>query len=129
MPDIDAVTVDHWDAVLRTNVIGTFLVSQAALPALQEAEDGWITNIASLAGNRQVGSSLPYGVKAAVDHLSAIMAKRRRGVRVAPVAPGLVATPWTADWGPSRGRRRPRRRCGGWPRPTTSPRPASPSRP
>ena len=29
MPDIDAVTVDHWDAVLRTNVIGTFLVSQA----------------------------------------------------------------------------------------------------
>jgi ketoreductase RED2 len=102
LADIDAVTVDHWETVLRTNVIGTFLVSQAALPALREADDGWITNITSLAGNRQVGSSLPYAVsKAALDHLSAIMAKHAGGkVRVNSVAPGLVATPWTADWGP-----------------------------
>ncbi len=102
LADIDAVTVDHWDTVLRTNVIGTFLVSQAALPALREADDGWITNITSLAGNRQLGSSLPYAVsKAALDHMSAIMAKHAGGlVRVNSVAPGLVATPWTADWGP-----------------------------
>jgi len=30
LDDIDAVTADHWDTVLRTNVVGTFLVSQAA---------------------------------------------------------------------------------------------------
>jgi ketoreductase RED2 len=102
MPDIENVTVEHWDAVLRTNVIGTFLVSQAALPALREAEDGWITNVTSIAGSRQVGSSLPYAVsKAALDHLTGIMAKHAGGlVRVNAVAPGLVATPWTADWGP-----------------------------
>ena len=102
MPDIENVTVEHWDAVLRTNVIGTFLVSQAALPALREAEDGWITNVTSIAGSRQVGSSLPYAVsKAALDHLTGIMAKHAGGrIRVNAVAPGLVATPWTADWGP-----------------------------
>jgi ketoreductase RED2 len=100
MPDIGAVTVDHWDKVLRTNVIGTFLVSQAALPLLRQAEDGWIINISSLAGVRQTGSSLPYAVsKAALGHLTAIMAKYADGgVRVNAVAPGLVATPWTEQW-------------------------------
>ncbi|HEX6425547.1 MAG TPA: SDR family oxidoreductase [Acidimicrobiales bacterium] len=101
LTDIAGVTVDHWDTVLRTNVIGTFLVSQAALPMLREAGDGWITNVTSLAGVRQTGSSLPYAVsKAALNHLTTIMAKHAGdGVRVNAVAPGLVATPWTADWG------------------------------
>jgi ketoreductase RED2 len=100
LPDIDAVTVDHWNKVLRTNVVGTFLVSQAALPLLRRADDGWIINITSLAGVRQTGSSLPYAVsKAALDHLTTIMAKHAGdGVRVNAVAPGLVATPWTQDW-------------------------------
>ncbi|MFP3902288.1 MAG: SDR family NAD(P)-dependent oxidoreductase [Acidimicrobiia bacterium] len=101
LPDIDAVTVEHWDRVLRTNVVGTFLVSQAALPLLREAEDGWITTITSLAGIRQTGSSLPYAVsKAALDHLTTLLAKHAGGnVRVNAVAPGLVATPWTETWG------------------------------
>ena len=98
--DIDAVTVEHWDTVLRTNVVGTFLVSQAALPLLRQADDGWIINVTSLAGIRQTGSSLPYAVsKAALGHLTAIMAKYAGdGVRVNAVAPGLVATPWTESW-------------------------------
>lgn len=101
LPDIEAVTAEHWDTVLRTNVIGTFLVSQAALPALREADDGWITNITSIAGVRQTGSSLPYAVsKAALDHMTTIMAKHAGNeVRINAVAPGLVATPWTEDWG------------------------------
>jgi ketoreductase RED2 len=100
LADISAVTVDHWDKVLRTNVVGTFLVSQAALPLLRRADDGWIINITSLAGIRQTGSSLPYAVsKAALGHLTAIMAKYADdGVRVNAVAPGLVATPWTEHW-------------------------------
>ncbi|CAN5732560.1 MAG: SDR family NAD(P)-dependent oxidoreductase [Iamia sp.] len=100
LADIDAVTVEHWDTVLRTNVVGTFLVSQAALPLLREAPDGWITSITSVAGIRQTGSSLPYAVsKAALDHMTSLMAKYAGGeVRINAVAPGLVATPWTADW-------------------------------
>ncbi|MCU1454153.1 MAG: NAD(P)-dependent dehydrogenase, short-chain alcohol dehydrogenase family [Acidimicrobiales bacterium] len=101
LADIAAVRPEHWDKVLRTNVVGTFLVSQAALPLLRDADDGWIINITSIAGIRQTGSSLPYAVsKAALDHLTAIMAKHAGGnVRVNAVAPGLVATPWTEDWG------------------------------
>src|SRR5580693_5188389 len=76
MPDIAAVTAAHWEKVLRTNVIGTFLVSQAALPLLRKSGDGWIINVTSLAGVRQTGSSLPYAVsKAALNHLTTIMAK------------------------------------------------------
>src|SRR5258707_2907924 len=100
LQDIAAVPGDHWDKVQRTNVVGPFLVSQAALPLLRRAEDGWIINITSLAGIRQTGSSLPYAVsKAALNHLTAIMAKHADGgVRVNAVAPGLVATPWTPEW-------------------------------
>lgn len=100
MPDIESVTVEHWNKILSVNVIGTFLVSQAALPLLRRADDGWIVNITSIAGIRQTGSSLPYAVsKAALDHLTTILAKHAGdGVRVNAVAPGLVATPWTETW-------------------------------
>ncbi len=98
--DIDAVTPAHWERVLSVNVIGTFLVSQAVLPLLRESDDGWIINVTSIAGVRQTGSSLPYAVsKAAVDHLTTVMAKFAGGkVRVNAVAPGLVDTPWTEGW-------------------------------
>jgi ketoreductase RED2 len=67
---------------------------------LRRADDAWIVNVTSIAGIRQTGSSLPYAVsKAALGHLTAIMTKHAGGnVRVNAVAPGLVATPWTADW-------------------------------
>jgi ketoreductase RED2 len=98
--DIDAVTPDHWDRVLSTNVVGTFLVSRAALEPLRRSDDGWIVNITSIAGVRQTGSSLPYAVsKAALDHLTTIMAKFAGGpVRINALAPGLVETPWTEAW-------------------------------
>lgn len=100
MPDLESVTVEHWNRVLGVNVTGTFLVSQAALPMLRLAPDGWIVNISSIAGSRQTGSSLPYAVsKAAVDHLTTILAKHvGNEIRVNAIAPGLVATPWTAEW-------------------------------
>ncbi len=98
--DIDSVTVSDFERVLSVNVTGTFLVSQAALPLLRESDDGWIINVTSIAGVRQTGSSLPYAVsKAAVDHLTTLMAKFAGGrVRVNAVAPGLVDTPWTEGW-------------------------------
>jgi ketoreductase RED2 len=98
--DIDAVTAAHWERVLSVNVIGTFLVSQAALPLLRASDDGWIINVTSIAGVRQTGSSLPYAVsKAAVDHMTTLVAKFAGGqVRVNAVAPGLVDTPWTEGW-------------------------------
>ena len=37
--------------------------------------------------------------KAALNHLTLLLAKSYGPVRVNAVAPGLVETPWTADWG------------------------------
>jgi ketoreductase RED2 len=97
LADLAGSTAEQWEQVLRVNVIGTFLVSQAALPQLRASGDGWIVNITSLAGVRQGGSSLPYATsKAAVNHLTTLMAKfTGPEVRVNAVAPGLVDTPWT----------------------------------
>ena len=127
--DIDAVTAADWERVLSVNVIGTFLVSQAALPLLRESDDGWIINLTSIAGVRQTGSSLPYAVsKAAVDHLTTLLAKFAGGrVRVNAVAPGLVDTPWTEGWDVQRELVSAAHPCSALPRPTMSLTPASES--
>jgi len=100
LDDIGGVTPELFERVLSVNVMGTFFVSQAALPLLRESDDGWIINVTSIAGVRQTGSSLPYAVsKAALDHLTTILAKfAGGGIRVNAVAPGLVDTPWTQEW-------------------------------
>jgi ketoreductase RED2 len=55
--------------------------------------------VTSVAGLRPVGSSVAYAMsKAALNHLTLLLAKSCGPVRVNAVAPGLVATPWTADW-------------------------------
>ena len=98
--DIDAVTPEVWQEILGVNVVGTWSVTQAALPALRE-HAGVVINVTSLAGVRQLGSSLPYAVsKAALNHMTRLLAKALggTGVRVNAVAPGLITTPWTADW-------------------------------
>jgi ketoreductase RED2 len=71
----------------------------AALPALREAQ-GSVVNISSVAGLRPTGSSIPYAAsKAALNHLTVLLAKVvGPEVRVNAVAPGLIDTPWTADW-------------------------------
>jgi ketoreductase RED2 len=56
--------------------------------------------VSSLAGLRPTGSSIPYAAsKAALNHLTLLIANVvGPEVRVNAVAPGLVETPWTADW-------------------------------
>jgi ketoreductase RED2 len=101
--DLDAATLEVWQRIFEVNVFGTWLVSRAAVPALRDTR-GCIVNITSLAGSRPVGSSIPYASsKAALDHLTRLMAKvLGPEVRVNAVAPGLVDTPWTADWDAAR---------------------------
>lgn len=98
--DLDALTPELFRRIFDVNVVGTWNVTHAALPALREAK-GSIVNMGSIAGVRQTGSSIPYAVsKAALHHLTALLAKvTGPEVRVNAVAPGLIETPWTEDWG------------------------------
>ena len=100
LADFEQLRAEDWRQVLSANVIGSFLITQAALPHLRQADGGWVINIGSIAGLRAIGSSLPYSVsKAALAHLTLMLAKLvGPEVRVNNVAPGLIDTPWTASW-------------------------------
>ena len=97
--DIAAASVDVWRRIFEVNVFGTWAMTTAALPALRAAH-GSVVNVASVAGVRPTGSSIPYAAsKAALNHMTVLLAKVvGPEVRVNAVAPGLVDTPWTADW-------------------------------
>lgn len=102
--DIDAASVDVFREIFEVNVFGTWQLIQKALPSLRESR-GSIVNVTSIAGVRPTGSSIPYAAsKAALNHLTVLLAKSvGPEVRVNAVAPGLIDTPWTADWDAIRG--------------------------
>jgi ketoreductase RED2 len=99
--DLDAVTDEIFHRILDTNLLGTWHLTRAALPHLRQSPAGVVVNVTSIAGLRATGSSIPYAVsKAALNHLTRLLAKVSGPVRINAVAPGLVQTPWTKDWGP-----------------------------
>lgn len=97
--DLETATAEVFRRLYDVNVIGAWQLIVAAMPHLQEIS-GCIVNISSLAGVRPSGSSIPYAVsKAALNHMTRLLANVvGPNVRVNAVAPGLVDTPWTADW-------------------------------
>lgn len=97
--DLEGLTDDVLRKTFEVNVYGTWWVIRAAMPHLKESPDGSVTNITSVAGIRPVGSSIAYAMaKASLNHLTRLLAKSHGPVRVNAVAPGLIDTPWTADW-------------------------------
>jgi ketoreductase RED2 len=98
--DLDSCTNEIWERIFRVNVFGTWNVIRSAAPHLRATGDGVIVNITSLAGVRPTGSSIPYAAsKAALNHLTLLLANALGPeIRVNALAPGLIDTPWTADW-------------------------------
>ena len=97
--DLEAASVDVWRRIFELNVFGSWAMSVAAMPVLRESR-GSVVNVGSIAGVRPTGSSIPYASsKAALHHQTVLLAKVvGPEVRVNAVAPGLVDTPWTAEW-------------------------------
>jgi ketoreductase RED2 len=56
--DVEAATVDVWRRIFEVNVFATWAMTVAALPALRAAH-GSVVNVASVAGVRPMGSSIP----------------------------------------------------------------------
>jgi ketoreductase RED2 len=97
--DLDALTDDILQRTFEVNVYGTWWLTKAAMPVLRNSDDPCVVNITSIAGVRPTGSSIAYSMtKAALNQLTQLLARVCGPVRVNAVAPGLVETPWTADW-------------------------------
>ena len=91
---------DEWRRVIDVNLTGTFLLSQAALPALLETR-GSIVNMASVAGLRATPYNAAYcASKGGVIMLTKSMAIElaKAGVRVNAVCPASVDTPFLRNF-------------------------------
>jgi ketoreductase RED2 len=99
--DLDGLTDEILARTFDVNVFGTWWLTKAAVPLLKQSDDGNVVTITSIAGVRPVGSSIAYSMsKAALNHMTVLLAKSHGPVRFNAVAPGLVETPWTESWGP-----------------------------
>jgi ketoreductase RED2 len=97
--DLDSLTDEIFRKTFEVNVFGTWWLTKAAMPYLRESPNGSVVTITSIAGSRPIGSSIAYAMsKAALNHMTALLAKSCGPVRVNAVSPGLVATPWTSAW-------------------------------
>ena len=97
--ELDDLTDEIFRKTFDVNVFGTWWLTKRAIPHLRKSDDPNIVNITSIAGVRPVGSSIAYSMsKAALNHMTLLLAKSCGPVRVNAVAPGLVETPWTMNW-------------------------------
>ena len=95
--DLDALTDEILRRTFEVNVFGTWWLTRAAMPYLRRSPDPNVVMTTSVAGLRPVGSSIAYAMsKAALNHLTALLAKSCGPVRVNAVAPGLIDTPLSA---------------------------------
>ncbi|MCP3388835.1 SDR family oxidoreductase [Bradyrhizobium sp. CCGB12] len=91
-------TVEHWQEILRVNLIGPFLAVKYAMPQMVKQQAGAIVLTASVAGLKAGASGHPYAAsKAGVISLvqTTAYSLTGTGVRINAVCPGLIETGMT----------------------------------
>ncbi len=91
-------TVEHWQEVLRINLIGPFLAIKHSIPHMIKQGSGAILCTASVAGLKSGASGHPYAAsKAGVISLvqTTAYSLSGTGVRINAVCPGLIETGMT----------------------------------
>jgi 3-oxoacyl-[acyl-carrier protein] reductase len=94
------LTLEDWDATMRTNLRSLFLVTREVLPGMRTLGRGDIVNISSLAGrNGFVGGSAYVASKHAVLGFSKslMLEERKNNIRVIALCPGSVDTGMLAN--------------------------------
>lgn len=89
------VTEADFDAVIRVNLKGSFLVGQAVAREMAKAGKGSIINMSSVNGQMAIPNIASYNVsKGGINQLTRAMslALADKGIRVNAVAPGTIAT-------------------------------------
>jgi NAD(P)-dependent dehydrogenase (short-subunit alcohol dehydrogenase family) len=95
---VHKITLDEWHRLFAVNATGTFLVTQAFLPAMRERSWGRIVNVASISGLAGAKLIAAYcaAKHAVVGFTRAVAAEvSGSGVTVNAVCPGYVDTPLT----------------------------------
>ena len=93
-------SVEHWRAMVLTNVYGAALTIRATLPHLLERGDGHFLITSSVAGRRALPGSLYSATKWAVTAMGESLRQELRqmhdnhGIRVTLIEPGMVDTPF-----------------------------------
>ena len=93
--DFLEVTEADFDAVLRVNLKGAFLVGQAVAREMVKSGGGSIINMSSVNGTLAIPNIASYNVsKGGINQLTRVMALALsdHGIRVNAVAPGTIAT-------------------------------------
>ncbi|WP_291987621.1 3-oxoacyl-ACP reductase FabG [Luteitalea sp.] len=91
---------DDWDAVVATNLTGTFLCTQAVLKTMLKQRSGRIISISSVVGQSGNPGQTNYAAtKAGIIGFSKALAREvaSRSITVNVVAPGLIDTDMTRD--------------------------------
>jgi len=96
--DLEKLQVQDWEQLMAVNVLGAFQCARAARGPLEQAGEGEIVNVSSVAGIAGVGSSIPYcASKAALNNLTLTLARvLAPKIRVNAVAPGFITGRWLA---------------------------------
>lgn len=92
------IPVEHWEKVLRINLIGPYLAIKYGVPAMKARGKGAIVCTASVAGLRANAGGVPYSAsKAGVISLVQTTANALygSGIRVNAICPGLIETGMT----------------------------------
>jgi 3-oxoacyl-[acyl-carrier protein] reductase len=92
---LEETSIESWDAVLDSNLKGTFLVTRAFLPAMRARRSGRIVNLASISGRQGTAGLTAYcAAKHGVVGLTRALAEEVRadGIPVNAVCPGSVDT-------------------------------------
>jgi len=99
---------EQWDAVLDTNLRGTYLCSQLALRGMMHLGGGAIINIVSPSGIRGQAGQCNYAAsKAGIIGFTKSLAREmgRYNIRVNAVCPGIVPSRMTEPWIAKEGKR------------------------
>jgi NADP-dependent 3-hydroxy acid dehydrogenase YdfG len=92
-------SVEHWKAMIDTNVYGAALSIRACLPHFREQNAGHVLLTSSVAGRRWVIGSLYSCTKHAVTAMGESLRQEvaETGIKVTVVEPGMVDTPFFDD--------------------------------
>jgi NAD(P)-dependent dehydrogenase (short-subunit alcohol dehydrogenase family) len=95
------MTVEEWEAVLRVNLTGTFLMTQAAGRVMLRQGRGNVVNIASVSSTVGNPEYAAYAAsKGGVAQLTKVLGVEwcRRGVNVNAIGPAFTDTELTRPW-------------------------------